>query len=140
MLRRQRCAKVPPPRNLERSACYRPDSPWLDVGPPNYLGPFPGIVDNEPAELGRRGSKRLDARIGEPRFERRIGEGNIYLRVKDCDELQWRTRGGADAIPPGRLVAWHKVAYGRNIRQQGRSCGSGYAEWPQLAGPDLTDR
>jgi hypothetical protein len=53
----------------------------LDVGGPDHLGPLLGISDDELAELGGRVCKRLKAQIYEPRFECRVGECGINLRI-----------------------------------------------------------
>jgi hypothetical protein len=46
----------------------------------------------------------------------------------------------ADAIPSACLVARHKFAHGRNVRQRLRASCGGYRERPQLPGSDLLDR
>ena len=72
----------------------------LDVGRTDHLAPLLGIVDDELAEVGGRARKRLHAQFDEPRFERRISEGGVNLRVEDCDDLLRRVSRGANSIPP----------------------------------------
>src|SRR6516225_541168 len=87
----------------------RPDDEWasvrLDVGRPDHLAPFLGVVDNELAELGGRGCIGLQAQIDEPRLELRAGKSLIHELIEDGDDLRRRARRRADPLPTARLVA-----------------------------------
>src|SRR5215831_18385489 len=53
----------------------------LDVGRPDHLGPFLGLLGDELAEVGGRTDERCATQIGEPRLDRGIGEARIDFRI-----------------------------------------------------------
>src|SRR5713101_5384632 len=69
-----------------------------------------------PKSAGEPGSAGA-AKVGKPRLHLGIGEGRIDLLVKPLHDLGRRALWSADAKKRARLVAWHKIGDGRNVRQ-----------------------
>jgi hypothetical protein len=84
----------------------------LDVGCPDHLAPFLGILDDVVAELGRRFGKRLLAQVDKARFHFRISEGGVNCLVEAFDNFGRRVLGRADANPAARLVAGYEFTQG----------------------------
>src|SRR5215471_16039099 len=121
---------------MERSAASIRLSPReLD-----HLGPLLGFLSDELAEVGRRERERGVAEVGNPRPDPRIGEARVDLPVELVDHLNGRIPGRTDAVPRARLVAWHEVAYGRDVQQRVRALRGGDRQRAQRARPDIPDR
>src|SRR5262245_31345566 len=89
----------------------RPDAGELD-----YSAPLLNLGCHMVAEL--RGSEDF-LRSGDfrrPRLDGRVHQPGIDLAVEALDDFGWRTPWHADPSPYARLVAWHGVADGRDIR------------------------
>ena len=98
----------------------RADSLRLDVGRPDHLAPFLGIVGDELAEVGGRAGQHGTAQISEPRLDFGISQARIDLFVELVNNLGRRVFRGADAGPEDRLVAREQrfifMADGQNNR------------------------
>ena len=73
----------------------------LDVGRPDHLAPFLGVVGDELAKVGGREREHVATEIGKPRPYLEIGEARIDLFVELRDDLSRRILGCAEAIPLG---------------------------------------
>src|SRR5215831_13181286 len=95
---------------IARSLC--PDARELD-----HAAPLLNLGCHMVAEL--RGSEDFwrSGDLRQPRLDGRVHQAGIDLAVEALDDLGWRTPWHADPSPYARLVAWHGVADGRDIRQ-----------------------
>src|SRR5215831_1400564 len=82
------------PRSGGRTALLR-----IDVGRPDHLAPFLGLVGDELAEVHGRACEYRAAQVGKPRVELAIGKGGIDLLVELVDDLRRRLLGRADTEP-----------------------------------------
>ena len=108
------------PSNQERPAADG-GSLRLDARELDYLGPFLGFVGDELAEVGGRTANTVAPRSANRAFNLGIGEDGIDLPVELVDDLGWRVRGHADAVPSARLIARQKFVDGRDVRQRCRA-------------------
>src|SRR5262245_30642530 len=92
-------------------------SVWLDVRGPDHLGPFVGLIGDEPAEVGRRARDHHAAPILNPLSDFGIGKGRVYFLIEFLDDPRWCGLRRADAVPAGYLVARQKTLHGRDVRQ-----------------------
>src|SRR5262245_31201488 len=122
--------------------CWRDDDSLFrfDVEGPDHLAPFLGFVGDELTDVRRRAREYCAAQVGKSRLELGIAEARVDLLVELLDDLNGRALGRAEADPGARLVARHKFAHGRDVRQYLRTrCGS-YCERAQPTIPDILDR
>ena len=98
----------------------------LDVGRPDHLAPFLGVVGDKLGEVGGRAGKHRCAQIGKSCLDLGIGEGGIDFAVELVDDLSRRFLGRADAVPIARLIARKELADGRDVRQRVRARRGGY--------------
>jgi hypothetical protein len=75
------------------------DLPSLDAGVANDFAPLFRFVGDELAEIGRRTDQHHAAHVGEPRFDRGIGEAGIGLPVERFDNVGWSTGRRGDTEP-----------------------------------------
>ena len=54
----------------------------LDVGRPDYFGPLLGVVGDELSEVAGRARKHRAAKLGKPRRQLWIGEGDVDFFVE----------------------------------------------------------
>src|SRR5262245_50295460 len=80
------------------------------------LAPLLGLCGDELPEAGGHHRHRHTTQIGEPHFQRRIGEARVDLLVQLGDDLYGRILGHTNAMPRTRLVARHELAHGRDVR------------------------
>src|SRR5262249_26467685 len=80
----------------------------LDVGRPDHLAPFLGVVGDELAKVGGRADSWCATQIGEPRLDLMIGESGIHFVVELLDDLGRPGPRCAQAGPTARRVARHK--------------------------------
>src|SRR5262245_34321467 len=112
----------------------------LDVGGPDHLAPFLGVVGDELAELERRPRQRRAAEVSETDLHLRVVESRVDLLVELVDDLGRRGLRCAEAVPNTPLVAQQELTHGRDIRQRVRARRRGYCERTQPASPDVFDR
>src|SRR5215472_3373591 len=89
----------------------------LDVECPDDVAPFLRFVGDELAELAGREREHVATEIGKPRLQLGVGQGRIDFLIELVDDLRRRVPGRADAEPTARLVARHKITYGREVSQ-----------------------
>src|SRR6516162_1165039 len=109
----------------------------LDARKLDHLGPLFGFVADELSKVGGRADKRCASEVSQPRLDFGIGEACVDLLVELLDDLGWRGLRCADAEPGGRLVARHKFAHGRDVRQCVRARRGGYCERAQPTSLDM---
>src|SRR5262245_20614152 len=112
----------------------------LDVGLPDHLGPLLGFVGDELTEVAGRASKRRAIQISELCLDLGISERRVDLLVELFDNLNGRVSRRADTPPSTRLVAWHELAYSRDIGQPLPTRRGRHRQRSQLAGLDVRDR
>src|SRR5262245_63685679 len=95
--------------NDVNKAAVRLGSFRLDVGRPDHLGPLLGLVGDELAEIGGGTGERRTSQIEKPRFDPRIGEGDVDFSVELVDDIVRRRLGRGGAPPVDHLVAGHKI-------------------------------
>src|SRR5262245_40755143 len=95
---------------LRRPALFR-----LDVGSPDHLSPFLGVLGNELPKVGGRRRHWDAAEIGKTGLDLFVGESAVDLLVELLDDFGRRGLRCADAGPPARLVARQELAYSRNV-------------------------
>src|SRR5262249_37711400 len=93
----------------------------LDVGRADDFAPLFGFVGDELAELAGREREHVATEIGKPRLQLGVGQGRIDFLIELVDDLRRRVPGRADAEPTARLVARHKITYGREVSQRLRT-------------------
>src|SRR6266550_3278620 len=81
----------------------------LDAGGADHLGPFPGFLRDQLAELGGRARQRLAADGGQPCLHSGISDGRIDFPVELVDDFSRRVGGRADAIPLAGFVSRHEI-------------------------------
>jgi len=86
-----------------------------DVIRSDYLAPLLGVFSDELAEVGRRHRLWNAAYLGEARHYLGIGEDRIDLFVESTDDFGRRILRRDYAILHTCLVAWYKLADGRNV-------------------------
>src|SRR5262245_38029501 len=109
----------------------------LDVEDPDHAAPLLGFLSDELAEGRGRAGKNRAAQVGERRLHLGITESSVDLLVELVDDLDRCGLGRADAEPRARLVARHKLAHGRDVRQCVRAGRGGYRERAQPASLDI---
>ena len=88
----------------------------FDVGFPDYLSPLLSFIQF----IGRH-RLRFDAKCEKASLERRIGKTGIDLLVESADNLSGCIFRRANSEPCRRLIAGHKLTYGRDVWKQFRS-------------------
>src|ERR1700745_3130863 len=109
----------------------------LDVERPDDVAPLLGFLGDEPAKVCGRDNKRRASKVGKPCLHLGIGKGRVDLLVELVDDLRTRVPGRADAEPTARLVARHKITYGREVSQRLRTRRRRHRKRAQLAGLDV---
>src|SRR5262245_31650451 len=89
----------------------------LDVGRPDHLAPFFGLLNDKPSKVGGRHWRCHVTKFRKLRLHLGVGEGSINLLVELLDDLSGCSFGCADALPSARLIPWYEFAHGRSIRQ-----------------------
>src|SRR3974390_1625888 len=112
----------------------------LDVGCPDHLGPLFGILGDHLAELVGHHRHWSATHVLEPRLDLRIGKARVDLFIEFVDDVGRRAFWRAHAEPQVHLVAWEKLAYGRDVRQRAQARRRGDRQCAQLTGPDERDR
>src|SRR5262245_45261867 len=112
----------------------------LDAGEFDHVGPLLGFVCDQLCELSRRSRQRHAAEVSETGLHLGVVESRVDLLVELVDDLGRRGLWCADAEPAARLVARHKLTYGRDVRQRVRASRGGHREGAQLASPGVFDR
>src|SRR5215510_9575915 len=100
-------------RDLWRSLT---ESLRLDRCKLDHLAPLLGFVRDELSEIGGRAGKRNAAQVRKPRLHSRVSESRVDFLVELIDDFGRCILGHAYAIPVAGLIAWHKLAHGRDIR------------------------
>src|SRR6516162_3816417 len=122
---------------MERGAGTARGSIRFDAHELHDLTPFLCFVGDELSKVGGRADKRCASEVSQPRLDFGIGEARVDLLVELLDDLGWRGLRCADAEPGARLVARHKFAHGRDVRQCVRARRGGYCERAQPTSLDM---
>ena len=77
--------------------------------------------------------------VRKARFYLGVGESRVYLLIELINDVRRRAFWRPDALPCARLVAGHKFAHGRNVRQLLRARCTGHRQSTQPPGPDVCD-
>src|SRR5262249_46777103 len=101
--------------------CGTPGLFGLDVGRPDHLAPFLGLLGDELAEISGAHRHRHGTEIGEPRLDLGIGKSSIDLLVESVDDLRRCILWRAKAPDIAALVTRHKITYRREFWQCLRS-------------------
>src|SRR5215471_15982388 len=64
----------------------------------------------------------------------------ILASASAFDDVSGSILGRSEALPPARLITWHKVADGGNVRQYRCAHCAGHPKRAQFAGPDVLNR
>src|SRR6516165_10725334 len=103
----------------------------------HHLAPFLGFVGDELSKIGGRADKWCAAEVSQPRPDFGIAETRVDCLVELVNNLRWCVLGRTDAEPGARLVARHKFAHGRDVRQCVRARRGGYCKSAQSASFDI---
>src|SRR5262249_20051587 len=87
----------------------------LYVEGPDEFAPLLGFVGDELAKVSGRADKRRASEVSQPRLDFGICEARVDLLVEFLDDSTRRGLWCADAEPDARLVATHKLTYGRDV-------------------------
>src|SRR5581483_746017 len=110
-LREAEVAECPPARSLRLDVCE------LDA-----LGPFPGFIDDELAELDGCHRHWRTSQLGKARLQRCIRKGRIGLLVQLLNNVSGEVVWSADPIPDGSLVTRQKFGHRGDIRERRLTC------------------
>src|SRR5262245_31713682 len=93
----------------------------LDVGAADHVAPFFCFFDNDLAPLRRTERHGLTTEVRELGLDARIIEADVHLRIELRNDVGGRAAGRAQSIAQARLVAGHRLANRRSVRECRRS-------------------
>jgi hypothetical protein len=112
----------------------------LDTRELDHLAPLLGFVGDKLPEVGRRAGKQCAAEIGKPSLDLGVGKSSIDFLVELVDDFGGRVVWRTDAKKRAGLLARHKIADGRQVRQRVKARRCAHRQRAQPAGPDVLDR
>src|SRR5262245_24326893 len=89
----------------------------LDTGGLDHSSPFFGFVGDQLSEVDGGHRHRYATEVGEMGLHLRVVESRIDLKVELVDDLGGSAFWRPNTKPGARLIAWHDLAHGRDVRQ-----------------------
>ena len=124
-------------RSIDLTVCK--ESFHRDVGSPDNLSPLCGVFGNKLAKLVRCHRLWNAPYVSELRLHPGIGQTRCDCAVQLIDDHCRSLLRSDYAVPHNGLIARHKLADGRDIRQCLGARIAGHCNGVQLSSPDLLD-